>query len=341
MKPISQLTFTRFIASIVIVIYHFGIERQIPVFPFNKVPFLLKIFKGGNLGVSYFYVLSGFIMCYNYYHDEKDLNKKKYWISRFSRIYPMHIIALFLMFFCFEFIKDRFNIQSLIFQITLTQSWSYLYRHSYNWPAWSLSVEVFFYLVCPYILLFFKNYSKTAITIFVAFIWSISMIQQIYFSFKQFPLPFLHLNSFLVGMLAGYYFRKQELTFIKNNALILFLSTLIVVIYFANKHELYITNSGLLSPIFSLLILSIAFINRPIQRFFSKNIFILLGEISYCIYIIHWPIWLIMEKYNPIQINNNYFFYLYFFTVIALSYLCYKYIETPSRNFLRKKLGAM
>ena len=39
-----------------IVIYHFGIERDIPAFPFDKVEILHKIFKGGNLGVSYFYV---------------------------------------------------------------------------------------------------------------------------------------------------------------------------------------------------------------------------------------------------------------------------------------------
>lgn len=341
MKPIPQLTFTRFIASIIIVIYHFGIERPIPVFPFNKVNILLKVFKGGNLGVSYFYVLSGFIMCYNYYSENKDLNKKSFWISRFSRIYPMHIVALFLMFFCFEFIKDRFNLQSFILQLTLTQSWSYLYRHSYNWPAWSLSVEIFFYIICPFVLLFFKNYTKRIITISVAFIWCISMIQQVYFSFEKFPLPFLHLNSFLVGMLSGYYYRKQNLIFIKNNAILLFIISLSIIVYFATMTELYITNSGLLSPIFSLLILSIALIGTPMQNFLSKNIFILLGEISYCIYIIHWPIWLIMEKYNPIQINNNYFFYLYLCTVIALSYGCYKFIEVPLRQYLRKKLEAI
>lgn len=341
MKQINQLTFTRFIAAMTIVIYHFGIERDIPAFPFDKVEILHKIFKGGNLGVSYFYVLSGFIMCYNYYQDSGSLDKKKFWIARFSRIYPMHIVALLLMFLVYSFIEQKVTLKSSILQLTLLQSWSFDYRHSFNWPAWSLSVEGFFYAVCPLLLVFFQRNSKKVILLVVFLFWAVSMIQQWFFFIEKMPLPLIHVNGFLVGMLAGYYFRKNQFVGLFNNTTntIFFLISFAIVIYMATIPEFFISTSGFLAPVFAVLILSIASNTSSISTFFSKKFFILLGEISYCIYILHWPVWLILDKYKMIEMNKDVQFYLYLLLVNIVSYICYKYIEVPSRIYLRNTLS--
>ena len=63
---IEQLTFIRFVAAISVVIHHFGLH----IFPFNT-SILLKIFKQGDLGVSFFFFLSGFVMIVAYHKKLK------------------------------------------------------------------------------------------------------------------------------------------------------------------------------------------------------------------------------------------------------------------------------
>lgn len=89
---INQLTFTRFIAAILIVILHFG-----GIFK-GKISFIDDIWEHFNLGVSYFYVLSGFVMIVAYKNLEK-INSKKYYINRLARIYPLHILSMLLVIF--------------------------------------------------------------------------------------------------------------------------------------------------------------------------------------------------------------------------------------------------
>lgn len=341
MQPINQLTFTRFVAAIVIVVYHFAIERETPVFPFNKSETLYEIFKGGHLGVSYFYVLSGFIMYYNYGDETKKINLKTFFVSRIARIYPMHLVALAMMFLIFDYIADRLNVTSFFLQTTLLQAWSYAYRHSYNWPAWSLSVEMFFYLVFPIVLLVIhKLKPNRSIAVLILF-WVASMVQQWFFWGTIELLPLLHLNSFLVGILAGILFKNNTFGFLnnRNSNTILFVCTLGVLMFSAAIQETDRSGTGLLAPLFGFFILIVATNKSSWSAFFSKKLFILLGEISYCIYILHWPIWLIMERHMPIHLKNNTHFYFYLGVVILASYFSYEYIEKPSRVFIRKKLA--
>src|SRR5215203_4532966 len=90
---IPQLTFTRFLAAISIVLFHYAAL----IFPFN-IPELHYFISHANLGVSYFFVLSGFILSFVY--DAEFFSKpgalKKFFIARFARIYPVYLIALLL-----------------------------------------------------------------------------------------------------------------------------------------------------------------------------------------------------------------------------------------------------
>ena len=57
MMRIEQLTFTRFLAATSIVIFHYGVK----CYPFNNNE-IAFIFKSADVGVSYFFILSGFVM---------------------------------------------------------------------------------------------------------------------------------------------------------------------------------------------------------------------------------------------------------------------------------------
>src|SRR4051812_17074411 len=87
---IDSLTSTRAVAAIMVFIHHFGRE----IFPFSKWP---KVFSSGNLAVSYFFVLSGFVL-YIGYHG-KNFSYGDFLKRRIARIVPIYEIALFLAVF--------------------------------------------------------------------------------------------------------------------------------------------------------------------------------------------------------------------------------------------------
>lgn len=87
---IEQLTFTRFIAAIAIVIFHFGKESYL----FNS-DYVSFIFRQAHLGVSYFFILSGFVMIIAY-GNKKNINFIEYIKNRLARIYPVYLLAIVL-----------------------------------------------------------------------------------------------------------------------------------------------------------------------------------------------------------------------------------------------------
>ena len=94
---IEQLTFTRFIAVIAVVFFHFGRT----VFPFN-IPALSFICSSAFVGVSYLYILSGFVMVIAYQQKSADkIVLKPFFISRFARVYPVYLLGLAITFIYF------------------------------------------------------------------------------------------------------------------------------------------------------------------------------------------------------------------------------------------------
>jgi len=59
---INQITFTRFIAALSVVFFHYG-SHTLP----SSLPWLKESITAGPIAVNYFYVLSGFIMAIAYY----------------------------------------------------------------------------------------------------------------------------------------------------------------------------------------------------------------------------------------------------------------------------------
>jgi peptidoglycan/LPS O-acetylase OafA/YrhL len=342
---LPQLTFTRFIAAMVIVIYHFGIDPNRPVFPL-QTPVLYNILDGGNLGVSYFYVLSGFVMIIAYF-ESKTFGAIKYWLLRLARVYPVHLVTLaFLFFFLRDYFNSYYSAASISSQLTLTQAWFRAFRHGFNWPAWSLSVEIFFYFSFPFVLFLAKRIDFKWFAILTAAVWFASITFQFSFyddHFEHLPLPLNHYSSFLTGICTGIYFKKnieKLMSLSQSRASLIVLISMGIILGFAAIHHFEIRNYGLLAPVFGVLIVGISLSKSSLMKTFSEPFFVMLGEISFGIYMIHWPLWIWWERHITQKISSNSVnFWFYIIALWVVSYVSYQILENPARLWMKKKLG--
>lgn len=112
----------------------------------------LALFGYGFTGVSFFFILSGFVLTWSY--REGSSPRTFYW-HRIARIWPLHLLTSALAVFAPPLTPaTAFNWTSVPFVASLTQAWipASPFLGSYNGVSWSLSCEAFFYLVFPVLL---------------------------------------------------------------------------------------------------------------------------------------------------------------------------------------------
>lgn len=131
--------------------------------------------KEGAFAVSFFFCLAGYILAHVYYRKEAAISKKEFYIKRFARIYPLHFLgfalALALGIVLLHAIPKG---NSIILQAFGLQAWVPAICLEINYPAWSLSMELFFYLCFPFLLQWFKKLSTVQLTGVTLFIWVVS-----------------------------------------------------------------------------------------------------------------------------------------------------------------------
>lgn len=348
---VEQLTFTRFLAAIAIVIFHFGID----LFPYNNELFLF-LFKRANLGVSYFFILSGFVMIIAYSNKSK-LNFFGFFKNRFARIYPVYLLAICLM-FLFKIISHKpLEITGLTLNLLLLQSWIPGQTLTINGPGWSLSVEFFFYALFPFLLnnIYNKKPIKTLFLPILLF-WLISQLAfHLFLSspfYSDYPskshefiyyFPPLHLNEFLIGNLAGLLFTNKIIPQNKNYDWLIILILISIILIFKNPIGLNFHN-GMISLLFAPLILFFASNKGKITTLFRHKFFVFLGEISFGVYILQIPVFFFTKNiFKFLNITDpQVSFYCFSTILIIISALSYIFIETPLRNKIKDiRLGSI
>ena len=149
MAKLNCLTSLRVFAAMLIVIHH-----CVPKEHLLKVPVL----RGMCLdhGVSFFFVLSGFILTY-VYHGMQPTGYRDFFVARFARLWPAHIATLALGFILGSYSPG--NGVYLALNAAMLQSWwpvSPCY-FSYNALSWSISTEFAFYLAFPFLIRNFRS----------------------------------------------------------------------------------------------------------------------------------------------------------------------------------------
>ena len=339
------LDIARGVAAISVAIFHYKLfyayNLSLENLMIEKQPlynYIELIYKHGWIAVQFFFLLSGFIFFKLYLNriKKKDISFYNFLVLRISRLYPLHFITLIFVLIIYLLLKNnnfmnpiRVDVEHFFYNLLLIQEWGLSSYASFNEPSWSISVELLMYIVFFYLAL------KTNIIYFSFLVIFISSI--LFFKFK-----FLGYGGycFFVGGLS-YVLLKNIKINQKNKILILCLMIFASSYFLFNFNQNSIINKIISLTIFFPSIINLLYlINNYSPKIGEKLSFV--GDISYSIYLIHFPLILItlfvFNSFNlKIDFNSTMVFYTYLFITLIISFFSYKFIEIPIKNMLRKK----
>jgi len=204
------LTGVRFFAASYVIVLH---TRAGAVLAKHGFIHLGRFLQNGYLAVPLFFMLSGFILAYNYRNQiQARSDAFRFWEARFARIWPAYLFSLL----CSSFPVSNIPTPPLAFAtIFMVQAWNPFhpeYSGVWNFVCWTLSVEAFFYLVFPLLQKFTEKLQLRALELFGLFIAVVgvalntpshTLVTAPVGMWTYIPAPLIHLPEFIAGVILG------------------------------------------------------------------------------------------------------------------------------------------
>lgn len=347
MNHLKRLDHLRALAVILVFFYHAGQGYIEPTTKIKGINDFLNIWgTRGSTGVSLFLVLSGFLFCVITEAGQKEINYWKFIQNRILRIFPLMICLVFIVISVGRQDSTPMDIlRILTLQLNTgndVSGWGY--KTYPIGPIWTIAVEFQFYLIFPFLILFFYKYGIKNILgiLFLVILLRISIVifcgLPIYWNLYHTILG--RLDQFLLGILFGkfYLINKDKL----YNKYVLYLILLFefigmtILMLFRHDCTWFANTIGFTveAIIWGLIIYSYLMLGDPKNNFINK-ILCNLGIISYSVYLLHTPIIfsiaMLAEKYIGFP-NQNFYLIKFIISpiiVILIASISYNCIEKP------------
>ncbi len=357
-RRLHELDALRGLAALGVVLWHYGSHFQTHPFFWLGAPF----YNAGFLLVDFFFVLSGFVLGAAYWRPGRQDTPRRNILLRIARLYPLHLVMLVItaaLLYClrdaavpasFELgTNDAYHFVLnllLLNQSGLQQDWSF------NTPAWSISSE------------FIVN---VAFLMFIAFRWPMRVgacvmgIAAVVLAWRWQGAPLvgpkllmgsidLNLARCVIGFCAGVMLHlalnrfggRALLSRWRNTMAVagpLSLAALVGFMLFSRRHPPnwhYLASVAIATACVALVPFS-----SPLNRWLSWRPLVILGEISYSVYLVHYPLQLILLlviAHTAINPASHVTFLTYLTTTVALAWLTYTIVERPSLAFLQARV---
>jgi exopolysaccharide production protein ExoZ len=343
-KIINSIQFLRGFAALAVVIHHTGgyVKRY-----YEPHLLLGDYFSIGFAGVDLFFVISGFIIHFtskNYLNNPSKL--KDYLSKRFVRVYPIYWIVTTLLFTLGWLITNVLhkNVFSIGYPHTLVaylQTYSLFPLHfAINPVTWTLSYEIFFYVIFA-LLIISKRLIIIPFSILIVSFYNIFITQSgselTYFNFIFSGYNF----EFVLGCLIFQFYEKVQLS--KALSLILLSIAIGIILYFGYAVSDVDSYQRVLTFGFPSGIILLTLLNLEKEGVISfPKVFIILGDSSYALYLIHFPMMLLMNKIPQMlgykfTVNQEISYsYLIIISIVITSFGVHKWIEKPIAKFILK-----
>jgi peptidoglycan/LPS O-acetylase OafA/YrhL len=358
---LPALTGLRMLAAFAVYVSHIG-----P--PQGASGAVKSIFEAGYMGVTLFFVLSGFVLAINYFDRLVRPTVGAVWqftIARFARIYPLYILVLL-------FIVTRWQITEVPTtkwweNALAIQAWDSNLGQTFNFdgPAWSVSVELFLYACFPLLVPVLGRLRSARALLSAGAVLALAMTAlAAWFTFtgrNELPLadpgsahrwlyvmPLPRLGDFMLGILAARLFllTRERPGAVRTGGPLAVSAAIAIVALMAWPTFLLSTWSwdvGYALPS-TVLIFGLAVAPRAaFARWLSATVVVLLGEASYAFYLVHAPMltFLDTERWTVALSTTTVVYEILTLGVIAcLALGLHLLVERPARRRIRMTLGA-
>jgi peptidoglycan/LPS O-acetylase OafA/YrhL len=320
-------------------------------------------------GVSFFFVLSGFILAY-VYPTLSWRDAPRFWWARIARIWPAHAATFLMVIVLFANLglPPGDSITTAIPNLLLVHAWIPIdaFFFSFNAPSWSVSTELGFYLLFPVLV---HNFRRTwawklgASLLLLAMMivlgnrvsgYALSPIYAINMHGLVYIHPLSRLFEFVLGMCTWLLWTRihgsvrlgqlwctiGEVAALGLIAALMYASALGAPVWTEKLGpggaDWFATGGGSALG-FAALILVVA-LNRGLgARLLCMPALVLLGEISYSIYLVHHI--LIRELHGRAWLQGlppEVRFPVLWLLVIITSFIIWRFVERPARSLLRR-----
>ena len=328
----------------------------------------------GAWGVSVFFVLSGFLMAYNYADRELEfglINNLKFSLSKIKKLYLLHLLMMIIA-IPYQLYVNRDLLQfetilkfgiKLILNITLLQSWvPYMnWFASFNGVSWFLSSIMFSYFMFPLLIKYIKKIKQSSVLLILIFIIYLLQISFSYCTrnclfdageiwgnyYLSYTFPIFRFGDFTIGSLLGLLFlRKKEFKVLSSSIFEIIIILLIIASCFVYKYEITFLGDKWFK--LSLLWLStnccLVFIGGGGQGFitklFTKKSLVSFGNKTNSYFLIHGMVitYMLLISGHFMQGHHiNIFYYIVIAEINLIITLIAEYIYTHLNNKIIKK----
>lgn len=363
---IPEIDGLRFIAIITVIMFHVrgafvAFTGKHSLYTENLTGSGFDIFLvNGRQGVEIFFAISGFILALPFIkqhrYKEKEVKLSSFYMRRLTRLEPPYILALIILFFG-VLLNGEYSFNQLFPSLMA----SLIYMHNVIFGelprvttvAWSLEVEVQFYLLTPLLMRMFLLSKSFSRFILVICIIGFPLLQNIFstdinslYKFFQF---------FATGILfADLYLDKNSIIYKLDGPIFAFLGIIAFLLLFGiDGHvsatlpsrvswDVFITK--IIYPFLILIFFMIVMGNSWWKKIMSINIITIIGAMCYSIYLFHTSIISIFGKYLfSLVLTGNVFadycisFLLLLIIIVAISACFFRLVERPcmERNWYK------
>jgi peptidoglycan/LPS O-acetylase OafA/YrhL len=334
-------------AATAVVIFHSGRST-------TSLAWGLPLWNHANVAVSFFFALSGFILA-AVYQERRIRRPADFYLARLARIGPVYWLALSIV-AAYRLQRQQLDPAALLQSALMVQSWIPGRSQVLNTPGWSLSVEMFFYLLFPFLLRALSPMRSRALALTAAGTWVVG--QAVFVFLSLFELhgaqlrprlhdftcygPLLHFPTFVVGAAGGLLFiryrdrlRTVAVPFMLAS-LGLFLAFMLVPNPVVRFHH-----DGLFAPLFILFVVGLGSApDLAVSRLFARRSFVLLGEASYGVYILQYPMELVFGVVTRRGgFATNVRFWSFYVVLVTVALVCFRWIEAPLRSRIMSWYG--
>lgn len=340
---LPSLTGLRFWAALLVVLYH--LDHRIGVV--RGADWLVAY---GRTGVTFFFVLSGFVLAWTYHGQRTRLGVFAW--RRFARLWPLVATTAVLSLLAFRHVGTHVDTWPAATTFLFLQAWRPEWAVGANGAAWSLSDEAFFYLVFPLLLLLAGRRGGArmlwAVVVVAQVVLWVLFVSQGWSSWSFDYLPLTRVVQFGLGVLCGVAMRRGLRAPVDYWVAVLAVVGFHLALQVWERAAVgesvnwgpYSGSQWWATPFFALLIMGAAqrdLDGRPTGV--RGAVLIRLGHWSYAWYLIHEVVVRVweFERPRPVGIVDTVTDWVVLLLLTqAIAGLLYTCVEHPAERFLRR-----